>query len=208
MKKLSTHAIFVMNVLLACIFFLVIPHKNFAASTPMAGAGLPNATEAGFQLPKNPIVVLTTSHGDIEILLFPTAAPLTCENFLRLVQAGYYNDTVFHRIVKDFCVQGGDPTGTGSGGQSIWGTAFNDEFNPDYKFDMPGRVGMANKGPNTNGSQFFITMVPTPHLNNKHTVFGQVIKGYNVVKKLESEGSQAGWIFSSKPRIQIAFTRE
>src|SRR3989338_9437219 len=118
--------------------------------------------------------------------LFPSVAPKTTENMIGLVKKGYYDGTVFHRIIKDFMIQGGDPTGTGRGGESLWGRLFEDEVSYDLKFDRPGLLAMANAGPNTNGSQFFITTQPTPWLNMKHTIFGEVISGYDVVEKIEN----------------------
>ena len=136
-------------------------------------------------MPK-PIVVLETNQGNIEIQLFPDVAPKACENFTGLVKKGYYNGIIFHRVIKDFMIQGGDPTGTGSGGASIWGKAFEDEVSPTVKFDRKGLLAMANAGPSTNGSQFFITTVPTPWLNMKHTIFGEVVSGYDVVERIEN----------------------
>ena len=135
---------------------------------------------------KNPIVVIETNVGTIEITLMPDIAPKTCENFLGLVKNLYYENTVFHRIIKNFMIQGGDPTGTGAGGESIWGKSFADECKTAVKFDKAGLLAMANRGPNTNGSQFFITTAATPWLNMKHTIFGQVTMGYDIVKKMEA----------------------
>ncbi|HQP10603.1 MAG TPA: peptidylprolyl isomerase [Candidatus Omnitrophota bacterium] len=132
------------------------------------------------------IVVLETNQGKIEIQLFPDLAPKTCENFLGLVEKGYYDGLIFHRVIKDFMVQGGDPTGTGRGGESLWGGKFEDEVTPELAFDRKGLLAMANAGPNTNGSQFFITTVPTPWLNMKHTIFGEVISGYDVVDAIQN----------------------
>ncbi|PAA68398.1 hypothetical protein BOX15_Mlig007603g1, partial [Macrostomum lignano] len=111
-------------------------------------------------------------------------APKTCKNFAELVKRGYYNDVKFHRIVRDFMVQGGDPTGTGRGGSSIYGKHFDDEIHSDLKHSGAGIVSMANSGPNTNGSQFFITLAPTEWLDNKHTIFGRVYSGMRTVQKL------------------------
>ncbi|RKY31828.1 MAG: peptidylprolyl isomerase [Candidatus Omnitrophota bacterium] len=135
---------------------------------------------------KNKNVVLETNQGAIEIKLMPEAAPKACENFIKLVNKGYYNGLIFHRVIKDFMIQGGDPTGTGMGGESIWGEPFQDEVHVDLKFDRPGLVAMANAGPNTNGSQFFITTVATPWLNMQHTIFGEVVSGFEVVQRIES----------------------
>jgi peptidylprolyl isomerase len=134
----------------------------------------------------NKIVVLETTQGTIEIQLKPHSAPKACENFEKLIEKGYYNGIVFHRVIKGFMIQGGDPTGTGMGGKSIWGKPFEDEVPADAEFSMKGLVAMANAGPNTNGSQFFITTAKTPWLNGKHTIFGEVINGYDVVQKIEN----------------------
>lgn len=134
----------------------------------------------------DPIVVVETTSGKFEITLHPSIAPKACDNFLRLSENKYYDGLIFHRVIKGFMVQGGDPTATGAGGQSFWGAPFEDEFNADVKFDKRGLVAMANRGPNTNGSQFFITTAATPWLNQKHTIFGEVTKGYDVVQKIES----------------------
>ncbi|MBT5933894.1 peptidylprolyl isomerase [Sulfurimonas sp.] len=121
----------------------------------------------------NPHVVVETTQGNIELELYPDVAPLAVENFLTHVKNGYYNGIAFHRIIKDFMVQGGDPTESGRGGESIWGKAFKDEFT-NLVFDKPGILAMANAGRNTNGSQFFITTIPTPWLNGRHTIFGKI----------------------------------
>jgi len=137
------------------------------------------------------IVVLETTQGKIEIRLFPEVAPRACENFIGLVEKGYYNGLVFHRVIKGFMLQGGDPTGIGAGGESIWGREFEDEVSPNVKFDKPGLLAMANSGPNTNQSQFFITTAKTPWLNMRHTIFGEVISGYEVVQKIENISTDA-----------------
>jgi peptidylprolyl isomerase len=132
------------------------------------------------------IVTIETNQGPIELKLFPQLAPKTCENFVGLVKKGYYDGIIFHRIIPEFMLQCGDPTGTGRGGESIWGKAFEDECTPDLGFDKVGLLAMANSGPNTNGSQFFITTAKTPWLNMRHTIFGEVTKGYDVVEKIEA----------------------
>ena len=139
-----------------------------------------------------PIIVMETTQGTIEIKLMPEIAPKATENMVLLSQKGYYNGTSFHRIIPNFMIQGGDPTGTGRGGSSVWNKPFNDEFSDKITFYRPGLLAMANSGPNTNGSQFFITTVKAPWLNNKHTIFGEVISGYDVVKKIESFGTADG----------------
>lgn len=135
---------------------------------------------------KDIYMVLETTEGVIEIKLMPSIAPKACENFMKLAEKGYYNGLIFHRIIKGFMIQGGDPTGTGAGGESIWGKDFKDEISSKVTFEDPFLVAMANRGPDTNGSQFFITTVETPHLNKKHTIFGKVTRGEEVVRKLES----------------------
>ena len=130
---------------------------------------------------KAPVVVLKTNRGDITLRLYPKAAPLAVKNFTGLAKKGYYDGTLFHRVIKGFMIQGGDPTGTGRGGSSIWGKEFKNEYAPDLVFDRPYLLAMANRGPNTNGSQFFITVAPAPWLNGGYTIFGEVVKGKKVV---------------------------
>ena len=128
---------------------------------------------------KRYIATLNTNQGSIVIELLPNEAPKTVNNFVFLAGEGYYDGVIFHRVIEDFMIQGGDPTGTGGGGP---GYSFEDEFVPSLVFDRPGILAMANAGPNTNtnGSQFFITTVPTPHLNQRHTIFGTVLEGQDV----------------------------
>ena len=147
---------------------------------------------------------LQTSQGRVVIRLFPDHAPKTVRNFVELAEGGrqwtdprtgrastskLYDGTIFHRVIPDFMIQGGDPLGTGRGGP---GYEFGDEFHPDLRFDRPHLLAMANAGPGTNGSQFFITVVPTPWLNGKHTIFGEVIEGADVVDRISrvKTGSQ------------------
>ncbi|KAK9833523.1 hypothetical protein WJX81_001231 [Elliptochloris bilobata] len=129
--------------------------------------------------------VLHTSRGDITLRLFPDECPRTVENFTTHARNGYYDNVIFHRVIKGFMVQTGDPLGDGTGGQSIWGGEFADEFSRNLRHDRPFIMSMANAGPGTNGSQFFITTVATPWLDNKHTVFGRVVKGADVVQAIE-----------------------
>ncbi|GAM84242.1 hypothetical protein ANO11243_022360 [Dothideomycetidae sp. 11243] len=129
-------------------------------------------------------VLLETSLGEITLELYTNHCPRTVKNFTILATRGYYNGTVFHRIIPDFMIQGGDPTGTGRGGTSIYGEKFEDEINPGLKHTGAGIVSMANSGPNTNGSQFFITLAPTPWLDGKHTVFGRVKTGMRIVQRM------------------------
>ncbi|KRK25279.1 peptidyl-prolyl cis-trans isomerase [Apilactobacillus kunkeei DSM 12361 = ATCC 700308] len=157
------------------------------------------------------MAILKTNYGDIQIALFEKQAPQAVENFMKLAEVGYYDGTTFHRVIKDFMIQGGDPTATGAGGESIWNRPFDDEFSKDL-YNVRGAVSMANSGPNTNGSQFFIVQnktLPetlmdqmneagfpeeiidyyvknggTPWLDFRHTVFGQVVKGMDIVDKI------------------------
>ncbi len=152
---------------------------------------------------KSPIVVFETNQGAIEIMLKPDIAPKACENFLGLVKKGYYDGIIFHRVMKDFMIQGGDPTGTGSGGESLWGGYFKDEVTKSVVFDRPGIVAMANAGANTNGSQFFITTKPTSWLNMQHTIFGEVVSGYEVVKIIEAVQTDS----NNKPIFQQKILR-
>lgn len=168
---------------------------------------------------QGPTAVLKTNQGEIKIQLFPEQAPMTVENFIRLAQKGYYDGTIFHRVISDFMIQGGDPEGNGTGGESIWGHPFEDELSREL-FNIRGALSMANSGPNTNGSQFFIVqnknmpkryikqMEPagypkeiihaykqggTPWLDGRHTVFGQVITGMDVVDKI-AKSKKIKWI--------------
>ncbi|KAI1138001.1 hypothetical protein F5Y05DRAFT_68643 [Hypoxylon sp. FL0543] len=129
--------------------------------------------------------IIHTTYGDIHIRLFPDAAPKAVENFVTHSKRGYYNNTIFHRVIRKFMIQGGDPLGDGTGGESIWGKEFEDEFST-LKHDKPYTVSMANAGPNTNGSQFFITTEKTPWLDNKHTIFGRAVQGLDVIHKIEN----------------------
>jgi peptidylprolyl isomerase len=137
-------------------------------------------------------VVLETTQGDVEIELMPSIAPLAVANFVGHIKSGYYNGLIFHRVIEGFMVQGGDPLGTGTGGESIWGKNFPDEFSPEARFDTEGLLAMANSGPMTNGSQFFITTSKPEWLNDKHTIFGKVVNGYDKVKKIEGVEKGAG----------------
>ena len=130
------------------------------------------------------VAVVQTNMGTIEIELFAKKAVKTVENFVGLAEKKYYDGIIFHRVIDNFMIQGGDPTGTGSGGQSIWGKPFEDEVKTGLKHESDGILSMANAGPNTNGSQFFITLAATPWLDGKHTVFGKVISGIEVVRAI------------------------
>lgn len=153
--------------------------KNARTPKPSSRPAVPLPSAAS-----SPQVVLETTQGEIVIALFPALAPKTVENFLGLVNKGYYNGTVFHRVIRNFMIQGGDPSATGRGGESIWGRPFADEFSPSLAFDRVGLLAMANAGPNSNGSQFFITVGKTPWLNNHHTIFGEVLSGFSAVEAI------------------------
>ncbi|KAK2858028.1 hypothetical protein Q7C36_005947 [Tachysurus vachellii] len=129
-------------------------------------------------------VSLETSMGTMVLELYWKHAPKTCKNFAELARRGYYSTTKFHRIIKDFMVQGGDPTGTGRGGACIYGKQFEDELHPELKFTGAGILAMANAGPDTNGSQFFLTLAPTQWLDGKHTIFGRVCQGMSVLSRI------------------------
>ena len=148
-----------------------------APSTPVA----PDNTAKQTISKKNSVAKFETSKGDFKIELFEDKAPITTKNFIDLVNKKFYDGLIFHRIIDGFMIQGGDPSGNGTGGP---GYKIADEFHPDLKHDAPGILSMANAGPNTGGSQFFITLAPTPHLDKKHAVFGKVIAGLDVVKTI------------------------
>jgi peptidyl-prolyl cis-trans isomerase B (cyclophilin B) len=178
---------------------------------------------------KGPKATIKTNHGDIVVQLFPEQAPKTVENFVALAEKGYYNGVIFHRVIPDFMIQGGDPTGTGMGGESSFGGNFADEFSPEL-FNINGALSMANAGPDTNGSQFFIVsnehvddgMISqmktagypeeiieayknggTPWLDFRHTVFGQVISGMDVVKEISQVAKNA----QDKPKEDVVMEK-
>jgi len=130
------------------------------------------------------VAVIQTTMGTIELELFADKAVKTVQNFVGLAEKKYYDGIIFHRVIDNFMIQGGDPAGTGSGGESIWGKPFEDEVKTGLKHNSEGILSMANAGPNTNGSQFFITLKATPWLDGKHTIFGKVISGMEVVKAI------------------------
>jgi cyclophilin family peptidyl-prolyl cis-trans isomerase len=138
------------------------------------------------------VAQISTTMGDIEIELFAEKTPKTVENFVGLASKGYYDGIIFHRIIADFMIQGGDPTGSGSGGESYFGGSFDDEFHDELTHNGIGVLSMANAGPGTNGSQFFITLVPTPWLDGKHSIFGKVVNGLDIVESI-------GKVETSKP---------
>jgi len=153
------------------------------AAAPALRAEEPAATPA---VPTPPAItdiriILKTTKGDIETVIFASKVPMTAANFLNLAKKGFYDGLTFHRVIPDFMIQGGDPRGTGTGGP---GYEFADEFHPSLRHNKPGIFSMANAGPGTNGSQFFITHVATAHLNRKHSVFGEVSYGQEVVDRI------------------------
>ena len=159
-----------------------------------------NKGEGDKMASKNRHAIIETNMGTIEIELFEDKAPLTTSNFIKLAQEGFYDSVIFHRVIPQFMVQGGDPTGTGTGGP---GYKINDEFNPSLKHDKAGILSMANSGPNTGGSQFFITTVPTPWLDGKHSIFGQVVKGQDIVEKISNVPKNS----NDKPLKDVIMTK-
>jgi cyclophilin family peptidyl-prolyl cis-trans isomerase len=148
----------------------------------------------------NTEITMETTEGTIRIELFDDQVPKTVANFRTLVEKGYYDGLLFHRVIPQFMIQGGCPKGTGTGGP---GYTFEDEFHPDLKHDRPGLLSMANAGPNTNGSQFFITTVPTPWLDGRHSIFGQVVEGMDVVTAIEGVERDA----SDRPKSPVKMTK-
>ena len=180
-------------VLAACVSASI---ETVAAPTTVPRAAEDSTTPLQWALPPAMAIdtskayeaVFVTEAGDFRVRLFTDEVPVTVNNFVFLAEQGYYDDTTFHRVLPGFMAQGGDPTGTGGGGP---GYTFEDEFDPDLRFDRAGLLAMANRGPNTNGGQFFITYAPTPHLNDLHTIFGEVVEGAEVVNSLTPRDPQA-----------------
>jgi cyclophilin family peptidyl-prolyl cis-trans isomerase len=150
---------------------------------------LPKPPVATFDKAHSYFVHMITNKGSIRIKFLPAVAPMHVTNFIYLTRLGFYDGIPFHRVITNFMAQGGCPLGTGTGNP---GYGFSGEFSPSVKHDKPGLLSMANAGPGTDGSQFFLTFVPTPWLDGKHTIFGEVIQGMDVVSKLEAAGSQSG----------------
>jgi peptidyl-prolyl cis-trans isomerase B (cyclophilin B) len=200
---------------IACILFLLsaagCAGKPAQSGTAQNGSGTIETDQLKPPVKGQTVAVMKTNYGDIKLKFFPNEAPKSVENFIGLAQKGYYNNLTFHRVMQEFMIQGGDPNGDGSGGQSLWGTEFEDEFSPNLH-NYRGALCMANAGPNTNGSQFFIVQATqlsdeavaymeqnkfdgnvqkqykkiggTPWLDNAHTVFGEVFEGMDVVDKI------------------------
>ena len=149
--------------------------------------------------------VITTTKGDIHVTLYPAEAPVTVANFVNLAQRGYYDGLKFHRVIANFMIQGGDPTGTGSGGP---GYRFADEFHRLRRHTSAGTMSMANSGPGTNGSQFFITHGPTTHLDDKHTIFGKVSSGQDVVDAIAQDDVMTTLVIEGDPSSLLAAQKE
>ena len=162
----------------------------------MAQKSWSNPPEYKIDAKKKYTATFKTDKGDIVVQLHADKVPNTVNNFVFLAREGFYDGTIFHRVINDFMAQGGDPTGTGMGGP---GYKFKDEFHPSLRHDQPGILSMANAGPNTNGSQFFLTHVPTPWLDNKHSVFGKVTAGLDVLMSIPERDPR----FTSAPSVTL-----
>jgi cyclophilin family peptidyl-prolyl cis-trans isomerase len=151
----------------------------------VSGAAVIDATDASATegTMANPIATIQTNLGTFKVELLKDKAPKTAGNFADLAKKGFYDGIIFHRVIPDFMIQGGDPTGSGMGGP---GYKIKDEFHPDLKHNVPGILSMANSGPNTGGSQFFVTVAATPWLDNKHAIFGKVVEGMDIVNKIST----------------------
>lgn len=156
--------------------FLELLYAAAAVCLPLL---LPRAAEG--ETPRRPVAVFNTNMGQFQAELYTDLAPVTAGNFIDLARRGFYDGVIFHRVIDRFMIQGGDPTGTGTGGP---GYKIKDEFGPGLAHDAPGVLSMANAGPNTGGSQFFITLVPTPWLDGKHAIFGRIVEGMDVVEAI------------------------
>lgn len=166
-----------------------IEKQNIDTSKPGWKTSLPKPDKVAFDPDQKIYWVLKTNKGSIKIRLMPDVAPMHVSSTIYLTRLGFYDGTVFHRVISGFMAQGGDPLGRGTGGP---GYKYRGEFDRSVKHDKPGILSMANAGPGTDGSQFFITFVPTPHLDGKHTIFGEVDEGMGTVKTLEAAGSGSG----------------
>ncbi len=189
----------------ATAFAAVLAGASALATSCAGPGGVQGREEGGAEVKRqgSPDAVIETSRGTITCRLFPDKAPKACENFTLLAGRGYYNGVIFHRVIPGFMIQGGDPTGTGRGGASAWGAAFEDELDPSVSHDRPGVLSMANAGPGTNGSQFFITLAPTPWLDNRHTIFGEVVEGMETVRTIGAVETRPG----DKPVTDVLMER-
>ena len=168
-------------------------------TTGCSAAGM-NDKDKGAKKMANPIAVFETNHGTFEIELFEDKAPITVKNFIDLAEKGFYDGLIFHRVIDGFMIQGGDPNGMGTGGP---GYTIPDEFHKDLKHDSEGVLSMANAGPNTGGSQFFITLAATPWLDGRHSVFGKVVKGMDVVREIGKVDTD----FQDKPLAKVVMEK-
>ena len=168
-------------------------------TTGCSAAGM-NDKDKGAKKMANPIAVFETNHGTFEIELFEDKAPITVKNFIDLAEKGFYNGLIFHRVIDGFMIQGGDPNGMGTGGP---GYTIPDEFHKDLKHDSEGVLSMANAGPNTGGSQFFITLAATPWLDGHHSVFGKVVKDMDVVREIGKVDTD----FQDKPLAKVVMEK-
>ena len=179
------------------LVFLLATFVLFTTGCSAAGT---NDKNKGAKKMANPIAVFETNHGTFEIELFEDKAPITVKNFIDLAEKGFYNGLIFHRVIDGFMIQGGDPNGTGTGGP---GYVIPDEFHKDLKHDSEGVLSMANAGPNTGGSQFFITLAATPWLDGHHSVFGKVVKGMDVVREIGKVDTD----FQDKPLAKVVMEK-
>ena len=165
--------------------------KEKAVDTTRSGwrTSLPKPPKVSFDAAKSYFWVLETNHGKIKIKLLPQVAPMHASSTLYLTKLGFYDGLAFHRVIPGFMAQGGCPLGTGTGGPAY---KYDGEFDRSVRHDKPGLLSMANAGPGTDGSQFFLTFVPTPHLDGKHTIFGEIVDGMDTLKALEKRGSRSG----------------
>lgn len=174
-----------------------IAEQQIDKTKPQWKTKLPKPPKAEFDNDSNYYWNLKTNKGDIKIRLLADVAPMHVSSTIYLTELGFYDDLTFHRVITNFMAQGGDPLGNGRGGP---GYKYGGEFDPNVRHDRPGLLSMANAGPYTDGSQFFLTFVPTPHLDDKHTIFGEVVSGMDTVKALEAEGSRTG---ATKTRLEL-----
>lgn len=179
------------------LIFLLATFVLFTTGCSAAGM---NDKDKGAKKMTNPIAVFETNHGTFEIELFEDKAPITVKNFIDLAEKGFYDGLIFHRVIDGFMIQGGDPNGMGTGGP---GYTIPDEFHKDLKHDSEGVLSMANAGPNTGGSQFFITLAATPWLDGHHSVFGKVVKGMDVVREIGKVDTD----FQDKPLAKVVMEK-